>query len=153
MRRGQELRVVFTGNKKALFPGAALDFMAEEFPEVPQYWYDKPDEGSVTTNDSAIRVPDILRAEGHKRAVLETVGFHAKRSGKQFNKTANGLIACIAATDSIVAEHSEADAKYINQWGKSSRVKKEIIKENVATIVEAGIVGRVGRNIIRARRP
>lgn len=53
MEIGHKLRVLFTGNKKALFTGAALEFMAKEFPDVPEDWYDKPDEGSVTTHDSA----------------------------------------------------------------------------------------------------
>jgi hypothetical protein len=121
--RSQELRVLFTGNKKALFTGSALELMAKEFPDVPEDWYDKPDEGSVTTEDSAIRVPAILRAEGHSSAAIETVSFHAKRSAKKFAKADRGLISCVVATDSIVAEHSPQDAEYINGWSDSTRVK------------------------------
>lgn len=153
MEKGQELRVLFTGNKKALFTGSAVEFMARQFPEVPQDWYDNPDEGSVTTMDSALRVPAILRSEGHSNAVLETVGFHAKRSRKQFTKTASGLIKCVAATDSLVAEQSEVGEEFIETWSNSSRVKKERIKERVAIVVEAGVIGLLGRKAVRAYRP
>ncbi len=153
MEKGQELRVLFTGNKNALFTGSAVEFMSKQFPEVPEAWYDKPDEGSVTTMDSALRVPQILRAEGHSSAVLETVSFHAKRSRKQFTKTASGLIKCVAATDSLVAEHSEEHKKRIETWSSSSRVKKERIKEKVAIVVEAGVIGSLGRKAVKAYRP
>jgi len=153
MARGQELRVLFTGNKKALFTGAALEFMAREFPEVPEDWYDKPDEGSVTTEDSARRVPAILRAEGHSSSAIETVSFHAKRSAEKFAKADRGLISCVVATDFIVAEHSPKEAEYIEDWTNSSRVKKERTKEKIASVVEAGVVGKVIRAGVKLTRP
>ena len=153
MERGKELRVLFTGNKRALFTGSAVELMSKRFPEVPQDWYDNPDEGSVTTMDSALRVPAILRTEGHSSVVLETVSFHAMRSRKQFIKTASGLIKCVAATDSLVAEQSEAGRDFIETWAHSSRVKKEKIKEKVAIVVEAGVIGSLVRRAVRAYRP
>jgi hypothetical protein len=152
MERGQELRVLFTGNKKALFPGSAVEFMSKQFPKVPENWYDNPDEGSVTTMDSALRVPAILLSEGHSSAVLETVSFHAKRSRRQFTTTASKLIKCVAATDSLVAEQSEVGEKF-ETWSNSSRVKKERIKEKIAFVVEAGIIGSLGRKAVKAYRP
>jgi hypothetical protein len=153
MDNGQELRVLFTGNKKALFTSAALEFMAKEFPDVPEYWYDRPDEGSVTTEDSAIRVPAILRAEGHERAAIGTVSYHARRSSKKFTRTDERLFSCVIATDSIVAEHTPEDAEYIESWRSTSQIKKERIKEAVGLVVETGRIGKAIRAGVKLHRP
>lgn len=154
LSQNQEVRLLFSGSSAGLFPQAAVNYMAKNFPEVPTSWYELPDERSVTTQDSAIRVPQILEAEGHSKAIIATVDYHANRTVKNFSSsTKPGLFSCLVATNFIVAENSKEEAKLMAEWARSPRVRAENVKESVALILETGAVGRLIDALVKARRP
>lgn len=152
MRKQQQLRVLFSGSREALFPGAAIDYMAENFPQVPKSWYENPDNESPTTEDSVENVPNILKREGHRSAALMTVSYHARRTAAKFGRDNSGLFEAVLATNSIVAGQSPADAIQMIAWGVSHRVTAERIRERGALLVERGVIGERLRARARSRR-
>jgi hypothetical protein len=143
-------RLLLSGNKKAYFPGAASEYLAEHFPHIPQAAYANPDDESPDTLASTENVPDILAAEGYDQAALVTVGFHIKRAAAMFMRK-SGVIVCAAASEDIRAERSAEDAEDVATWKKSFRVKAETAKEFAARRVDAR--GQLAKTALRAVRP
>jgi hypothetical protein len=147
-RPGQ--RLLLSGNKRAYFPDAASDYLAENFPHIPQAAYANPDDDSPDTLASTENVPAILGSEGYGQASLVTVGFHIKRAAGMFLRKSD-VIVCAAASEYIQAERSEEDAEYIADWSAQTRIKLEKGKEFLLRRIDAG--GGLGKTALRTVRP
>jgi len=143
-------RILLSGNKKALFPDAASEYLAQNFPHIPAESYANPDNESPDTLASAENVPSILHAEGYNKAALVTVGFHIKRAAAMFDRKSD-IITRAAVAEDIRAECSQEDEDYIIAWRGLTRVKLERVKEFALRRVDGQ--GKLGKAALRAIRP
>jgi|GEM_PF-2968228 hypothetical protein len=143
-------RILLSGNKKALFPDAASEYLAENFPHIPPESYANPDDESPDTLASTENVPSILNAEGYNTAALVTGGFHIKRAVAMFDRKSD-IITRAAVAEDIRAERSPEDEDYIIAWQGLTRVKLERVKEFALRRVDSR--GNLGKAALRAIRP
>ncbi|HET9098373.1 MAG TPA: ElyC/SanA/YdcF family protein [Candidatus Saccharimonadales bacterium] len=144
------MRILFSGNERALFPQAAMEYMAEHFGHIPHEYYSDPDTHSYDTQASAHNVPHKLKEEGHSNPLLVTVGFHAVRALALFNREQPVMNFAVASED-IVSERSAEDFEAINAWKSQPRIRMEKTKETLLRRLGNG--GKIGSLAMKAMRP
>lgn len=118
-------------------------FTLSHYPDIPSGRL-LTEEVSNDTRTNAIEVAKLLAAKpNYDRINLMSVSFHVVNAGKLFDRS-GVRINRIIASDKVLSDRSEKDRVFVQDWFGSERVKKEIKKEKVRSVLLA-TVDRRGR--------
>jgi uncharacterized SAM-binding protein YcdF (DUF218 family) len=113
-------------------------FTLRHYPDIPDARL-LTEEVSTDTRTNAIEVAKILKAEpNYDRIDLMSVGFHVMNARKLFDRFGVPINRTIAS-DEVVSERSEEDRIFVQKWFGSERIKKEVQKEKIRSVLLATI--------------
>ena len=113
-------------------------FTLRHYPDIPSDRL-STEEQSIDTRTNAIEVARILTAKpNYDRIDLMSVGFHVINAEKLFSRIGVPIHRTIASEE-VVSARSEEDRMFVQTWFGSERIKKEIQKEKVRSVLLATI--------------
>lgn len=123
-----ERKLIISGNDKAYFPSAAVEFLMTHFPEIPYESYNLRDTNSPDTLASAKNIPPILEEANLTNTILTSLGKHGIRAATLFYNYGT-TVQGVAISDVIVASRSANDKFVVDDWNSRLTTKLEFLKE------------------------
>lgn len=127
------------GNSYPSEPAASLAYLMSKFPDIPREDV-MLDETSKDTAGSARVVAAILAAENnpYKHVGLLSVGYHVGNATKLF-ATYGARVGVTIASEEVVKNRSVHHDAYVTAWRGLKRVRREVRKERVRSLMLATI--------------